>query len=167
MGNSTRDSLTAYGEQFKKQMALLKGKPRVKAGIVQRDFNTPAVGEKTDATLGDIAVYMEFGTVDGRIPARSWLRSTVDAKANNLAGWLGEVKEIKKDIIAGKLTVEQGLGRIGMMMKRDLQAKVRSNIPPANRPSTIARKKSSATLIDKGQFLNAIDYVVEMVEKIV
>lgn len=163
MARGTKDSVTAFGKELEERIKELKLKPAVKAGILMDDYGTPKEGDKEGekkgpATVGDVALYNEFGT--DTIPERSWLRSTVDANSGNRATWLGYAEELRKKMFLAGMKVRQALGLMGLRMEKDLKAKIRSSIPPENAPSTVARKGSDKTLIDTSQMLNAVAHEV-------
>jgi hypothetical protein len=155
----------------------------VKIGI-QDDAEAEADG--TPMVL--VGAVNEFGTHDGRIPERSWLRSTADEKrekwnlgiSNGLKTIIDQLHGVSSGekvltaavhgtTLSSLLTASVGAGAkarhllklVGEAAKADIQAKIRSNVPPPNAPSTIAQKGSSKTLIDTGAMLRSIDYKVE------
>jgi hypothetical protein len=161
VAGGTQDRITAHGRKFLAEIEKLKRKPYVKAGIQAREFALPKQvedGEKASgATVGDAGVYNEFGT--DTIPARSFIRSTADAKANfqGEGGWRNLAGQLRPKIVAGQMTVEKALAVMGMKMEKDIREKIRSNVPPPNAPSTIRAKRGKThTLINFGQLLNAI-----------
>ena len=185
----TTDKLTEAGKKYLLQMAALKTKPYVKIGVLQQTFSQAKQTDKSQSglrfydnpvTLGEVAIANEYGVgVAGGatdfgdeifggqrqgagskhfIPERSFIRSTVDAHAKG--DWARESEALKKAVVQDGLTVDVALKRMGLLIKAAIQAKIRSNVPPPNAPSTIARKGSSKTLINTGQLLNSIDYEV-------
>lgn len=66
-------------------------------------------------------------------------------------------------VVDGKTTVYRALMRVGQEHADDIKAKIRSNISPANAASTIARKKSSKTLIDTGAMLQSVTATVKKI----
>jgi hypothetical protein len=88
-------------------------------------------------TVAEIAVVNEFGTEDGHIPARSFLRSTFDAQREHLAD-LG--KELMGKVLDGHMTIDRALGVMGASLASSIRDKIRSNIQPVNAPSTIMHK---------------------------
>jgi hypothetical protein len=150
-----RDTWTAFGKNFLQQVRDLKGKPYVKVG-----FPAPAFGkahEGQPATVGEIAVFMEFGTEtkDGgiHIPARPFIRPAFDENRRKLAAFKDK---LLLEILNGKLTVAQGLEQLGLYHANQIVDKIDSNIPPPNDPKTIAAKGSSHTLIDSGQMRQTV-----------
>lgn len=130
-------------------------KAGVKIGLMGQDAD-----RDDDSPLDniDIGLVNEFGSGDGRVPERSFLRSTADAQREQIA----QAKERLWDqIVRGTLTVRQALGQLGAWHRGQVQQTiVRLNEPP-NAPSTIARKGSSNPLIDTGQLRRAVNYEVE------
>ncbi len=185
----TKDTYTGNGKALLAQLAAMKSKPYVKIGVLQENYDTPKE-EKAhgvwDAdelvTLGIVAVANEFGTdkSNGRadsifgdvtpkggggkrgagvhVPERSFIRSTVDAKKNG--EWRIAAEELRKEIIAGRMTTDRALGLMGLRIKKDIQEKTRSQVPPPNAQSTIDAKGSDHPLINTGQLLNSIDFEV-------
>jgi len=108
--------------------------------------------------LVTIATVHEFGTRDGRIPERSYLRSTVD---EHRLRYIAMVSKAAKKIVEGA-DPTQVMGLIGSVAVGDVQRKIANRIPPPNAPSTIARKGSDVPLIDTGRLRQSIDYVVKV-----
>lgn len=121
-------------------------------------------GEKRDdegevSSMVVVAAANEFGTEDGRIPSRSFLRSTFDAKKETLARVAAaEVKAIT----GGTRTVETSLRLMGEYFQGEVIRTIRNHPAPANAPATIAAKGSSGTLIDSGQLAQSIRYQVNV-----
>lgn len=109
--------------------------------------------------LVQYATANEFGTEDGHVPERSFLRSTVD---ENHERYRKLLRAAVLKVVRGRASPEEALGLVGLQVVADVQAKIRSNIPPANAPSTIAAKGSSVSLIDTGRLRQGIDYAVEL-----
>lgn len=112
-------------------------------------------------TLAEIATVNEFGSSDGRIPARSFLRSTADARRIEL----NAVKRAAlRSVASGKRTTEEALNLIGQWFAAAVQRTITELRSPPNAPSTIARKGSSKPLIDTGQLRQSITWAVRMGE---
>ena len=146
---------------------------KAKAGILQKDFQQPKAEDdgttsKTQ-TLGDVAVDNEFGTPT--IPARPFVRG---AEIKQRTKWFTKATKWLHDLVTGKRqNVKETVGLIGLMMESDIRDQIRSNVPPPNAPSTIAKKTGMltgkrkrkaeisgalgvGTLRDTGQMLNAV-----------
>jgi phage gpG-like protein len=109
-------------------------------------------------TLVELAAVHEFGTEDGAIPERSFLRSTFDQKREELVR-TGE--KLIGEVLDGKMEVDRALGLIGAQLASDVKTKITSSIPPPDKPATVARKGSSTTLIDTGRLRNSITWALD------
>jgi hypothetical protein len=108
-------------------------------------------------TVAQIGAIHEFGSQDGRIPERSFMRSSVDASGSELERI---IEKLVGKITDGKMQTTQALGVVGEFVKGKMISRINSGIPPANAPATIARKGSSQPLIDTGQMKNSIEWQV-------
>lgn len=109
------------------------------------------------ATIAQIAAFNEFGTADGHVPERSFLRSTLIENRKKYETAFG--RELGK-LIDGKRKFRDVLGAVGFLAERDVKRKIRSLREPANAASTIRQKGSSNPLIDTGRMRSAIRHVV-------
>lgn len=125
----------------------------------------------TNAYLASIH---EFGTLDKRIPERSFMRSTYDA---NLSKYDKAVLRFSKVFFSGKMfpgggTIEGQLLLIGERYRADIIKRIKAKIPPPLKPSTIRRRASKtdkaggAGLSDlplwhTGTMINSISVIVE------
>ncbi len=115
------------------------------------------VGVQSDAggELVNVATWNEYGTK--HIPARSFVRSAIDKGVSEIARAAGE---FGRRVLFNAESQEVALGKLGLVVARKIQEQIRSNVPPPNAPETIERKKSSKTLIDKGQLRQSIRHKV-------
>jgi hypothetical protein len=115
--------------------------------------------EDSPATVVEVAEFHEFGI---GVPRRSFLADWVDEKQ-------AEIREIVvkagQAVVKGKLpSVAVALEQIGTWAKGSIQERIASNgVQPNIDPlgETARKKKSTVTLIDKGQLRSSIDYRVE------
>lgn len=112
-------------------------------------------------TLAQIGALHEFGSDAANIPERKWLRSAIDHFRRPI---LGRFTKLWKAIMAGrKVDVDQGMNRIGMFGVARIREYIRK-IGPATweplSPVTIRQKKSDRPLLDTGQLINGITYVL-------
>jgi hypothetical protein len=141
-------------KKLKRALAMLShGDSYAKAGII---------GEKAQADHGgltneEVALIQEFGTADGHIPSRSFLREPYDA---NRERYMAALTKLIQAVYDGKIEVEHALALVGKMMESDMREAIRRGIPPPNAAATIAKKGSSKPLIDKGQLIGAISSAV-------
>ncbi len=141
---------------------------KVAAEIKQSKVRVGVIGERAEAkeegsplTVGEIAAVLEYGTEDGHIPARPFVRGTFDAERENLVA-LG--RKLIRGALDGKITVEKGLNIIGSTLANAIKRRITdgSGVPPPNAPSTIAAKGSDRPLVDTGRLLGAITWSVVM-----
>lgn len=92
------------------------------------------------------------------IPARSFIRSTVDRDRDMIT------REMERQIglvLDRRKTVTDALEHMGLLTERQIRTTVRSNVPPPLKFETIRRKGSDKTLIDTGTMVNSIRYIVK------
>lgn len=134
------------------------GMDKLIADLTGMGVPTVYVGVRSDGD-GELARYAavnEFGSADGHVPERSYLRSTADENRGRYAGMLADVVE---GLIDGK-DPTRGLHRLGTYAKADVQRKIRALKTPPNAPSTIAKKGSRNPLIDTGRLRQSIEYTI-------
>lgn len=166
---------------MRKAIAAARGKPHAAVGI----FGALAAADHGGQSNVEVAAVHEFGMTiqhpggtayaGGRfvsnesaagqnlprteaheisVPERSYIRATVDAN-------LEKIKALKRNLAAkvldGSTGLREALDTIGLFVKGLIQARISSGIPPALKPSTIARKGSSVPLINTGQLRASID----------
>ena len=132
------------------------GRATLRVGVMENARNID-----TGEPVAPYAAANEFGT--SRIPARPFLRSTIDAKGTEWADYLGRA-------IRARVPLQTALKLTGEKMKSDVKATIAGNMAPANAPSTIRRKlrqedegggmMHAGTLIETGSLLRSIEYEV-------
>lgn len=110
-------------------------------------------------TIAEYAAYNEYGTMN--IPERSFMRTSFD---ENISAITADLDRGYDDVKSGNATVYSALNEIGMKHTDRVKKKILSNIAPPNAASTIARKKSSRTLIDTDTMLNSVNHLVRPVK---
>lgn len=118
---------------------------------VHADDASHTHGTGDGLTVGDIATFMEFGTVS--VPQRSFIRAWFDTNQDYIASTL---KTQMAQVVAGRRPLEQALDRCALAFEGSVKQRIKTNIPPPLAPATIARKGSSVALIDTGQLVNSI-----------
>jgi hypothetical protein len=104
----------------------------------------------------DKAAWNEFGTADGRVPERSFLRSTVDRYEQKYAGLIEFGTEF---VVLGQASWDTVFGQIGIVARNDVRATI-IDMTPRNAPSTIARKGRDEPLVDSGDMAASITYKI-------
>ena len=158
----TKEILTPMGVKILAQLMALKSKPHVKVGVLAKAGAMAKDERRADGTivpgpvnLITVALAAEYGT--DTEPRRAFIALTEEKNRN---AWQLETAAIRQQVIDNKMTVDEGLKRMGLLIKKDQQAMIRSSIPPENAESTKERKHSSTTLVDTGQLINALDFEV-------
>ena len=130
----------------------------VKAGILAKDGSQ---NHSEGITVFQIGMIHEFGVPEKNIPRRSFIRVPIE---NN-------IKEITKLIENNhRLVLEKGmqtkvaLDLIGIKAQNVIKESFRNNNWKANSRATIKRKGSSRPLINTGQLIGSISYIVEKAE---
>lgn len=127
----------------------------VKVGLL----DDGSMSEDGSITLAGIGSVHEYGSELAGVPERSFIRSAIDESA-------AELVKLQQRLIAavsaGTMTPSQALGVLGTWAQAKIQAKISSNIPPPNAPSTIEAKGSSATLIDTGRMRASIAFEIRL-----
>lgn len=129
------------------------GEPRISVGIHDADAGK---ADRRGVTVLEKAIFNEFGTAE--IPARSFIRAWVDESQGAIVKALASQARL---VVAGKISKEQAIERVGLWAVGQIQARIAQGIDPPNAPSTIARKGSSTPLIDTGQLRSSVSYKVD------
>jgi len=125
---------------------------RVKVGVPEG----PREADGTPVAL--IAAVHEFGHAELNIPERSFLRSTIRVKQSEYIN-LNRINLVR--CVKGMISAQQVLQLLGEKAKGDVQRTIRNGDFVPLKPATIQRKGSSKPLIDSGNLLQSITYVVE------
>lgn len=135
-----------------KKLASGKGERAVLVGV-------PASVTENDGTpMALVAAVHEYGVPEKGIPERSFIRTALQ---KNLARYKALNRANLAKVVAGKLSVEQALGQLGMMAKADIQDNIRSGTFAPLKQATIDSKGSSKPLIDTGNLRQSINYELE------
>lgn len=141
----------------------------VEIGIQSADGKTPkqAAAEHAAAeasgsppSLATVAAVQEFGTLasGGRIPERSYLRSTA---AEHGRSWARGLARVVQEYGGGEVArATQRLLAVGIQARDQVQARIRSNIPPELSDTVKAQRERNGippvALIATGQLIGSI-----------
>lgn len=128
---------------------------RVLRDVEESEFNAVDIGvlSDEDELLRIYASANEFGTRDGHIPERSFIRRAID---DNGALIDQRAEQVWAQIIDGRITMNQGLSLMGEFIQRLVTQMITAVRQPPNAESTIARKGSDNPLIDTGRMRQSI-----------
>jgi len=139
------------------QIDKLQGDPHVLIGVQGAQAASAHPGPGEAVTNAQIASWNEFGT--GRIPARSFIRETIDIYQAQL---LALTQKAGSAVLDARLGPRQALGVLGEHTRGLMIQRITAKILPKNADSTIARKGSETPLIAFTATLkNSITYVVK------
>lgn len=129
---------------------------RVRVGVVgpEASQTTPTGG---DLALWQLAAAQEFGTENGHIPERSFIRKTL----NDLV-WVRMIaaRAAERVILKGE-NAEEALSWLGQVLVTAIQNTIMQGVPPPNAETTVEWKGHDHTLIGLTQtLLNAISFEV-------
>lgn len=113
-----------------------------------------------------VATIHEFGNPAGGVPARPFMRPTIEAKTPE---WKSTLAGGAHQVLNGKLTAEQMLGQVGQMAAGNIAETIASIDTPALKTSTIkareSRRKSPGVstkpLVDTGLLIQSVNHKVE------
>lgn len=108
-------------------------------------------------SMVDLAMVHEYGSPANNIRARSFIRSTCDAKRKEHVEF---VRKLQQKILLGRITAKQALTQLGEVVSKDMVQTINDGIDPELKPATIKRKGSSKPLIDTGRLKGAITHEI-------
>lgn len=123
-------------------------KKSLKLGI----FSDAGKNRETGQYISEYASYNEHGTK--KIPKRPFLSTTFDEHKDE---WLNDASKL---LASTDMNAKQIVRTVGEKAVGQIKETISSNIDPRNAASTIAKKKSSRTLIDTGAMRAAVSYKV-------
>jgi hypothetical protein len=157
-------------EQFQALIAEIRASGgQLKVGVIE-GVGTGSQKREGGISNAELAAVHEFGTADGHIPERSFLRSTF---ALNLAKYMLNLRTLLTRVLEGKMTVDAMFNVMGLKIVSDIKNRITTGdgIPPPNAPSTVARKRAKGAhngalgatgvirpLVDTGRLLASITW---------
>lgn len=132
--------------------------PEVYVGIPEKEGakDKESPDGPSNYSLAEIAAVHEFGSEDGTIPKRSFLRDWVDGNRDDIEKFL--VRALVAQTEGQR--IEKGLGQLGEYAIGQIKERISDNIPPPLSDATIKRKGSSVALIDTGQLRGSISWEI-------
>lgn len=111
--------------------------------------------QRAGVSIAEYAAQNEFGT--NTIPQRSFMRTAFDENIDRIDDFVEQQLGL---VVDRRQTPARAFGMIGQFVQGLVQIKIRKIRNPPNSPATIARKGSSKPLIDFGQMIASVRYVV-------
>jgi hypothetical protein len=111
-------------------------------------------GADEDGTpVAEYAMVNEFGSEDGHVPERSFLRSTLDERQGPYAA---ELERAVSRAVDG-VPLKTALMPLALQVRQDVQNKLDSGVDPENAPATVAKKGHGRTLEESGLLHDSIE----------
>lgn len=130
-----------------------------KAGVLGEGSHAKPREDGDSLSNVELAVIHEFGAPKAGIPERSFVRASFELHRPE---YLLMLKRFITSALLRRETLVKALSVIGQAMASDMKKLITTEgghpVPLA--PATVARKGSSVPLLDTGQLVNSITYVV-------
>lgn len=127
----------------------------VKAGVLAKDGSQQ---HSEGLTVFQIGMIHEFGVPEKNIPRRSFIRVPIE---NNIKEITKLIEHNHKLVSENSMSAKVALDRIGIMAQNTIKESFINNDWKPLKRATIKRKGSSRPLIDTGQLIGSISYIVE------
>lgn len=88
-------------------------------------------------SMVDLAMVHEYGSPSNNIPARSFVRSTCDAKRKE---HLELIRKLQSQIMRGRIAAKQALTQLGEVVSKDMVQTINEGIEPGIADATKAAK---------------------------
>ena len=127
----------------------------VKAGILAKDGSE---NHSEGITVFQIGMIHEFGVPEKNIPRRSFIRVPIE---NNIKEITKLIENNHRLVSENAMSAKVALDRIGIKAQNTIKESFRNNDWKPLKRATVKRKGSSRPLIDTGQLIGSISYIVE------
>ena len=143
-----------------KRAQQLSKQPRmaIRIGVLEADAARPHP-TRPGRTVGDVAVWMEYGTNDGHVPARSWLFGWLDEEIDVIAQQLGA--DTFRVIFGGE-NEWLALSKRASVYRQQIEDRIRfADVFDRNEDATVRKKGFDLPLIDTETFIESIRWEVK------
>jgi hypothetical protein len=169
MGSSSKVSRKPWDEMLAQAKAMGKhpyldvGYPTggklnkaIRKGSGHKPWST-MTGQQSSTDVAYIMSVHEFGSKNGRIPARPFMRPAMKRNDHNIEALQAKVAFA---VLRKELSLQAGLNLVGQYIANKIKDEIRNLKTPLLRPSTIKRKGGRTNLLDDtGQALNSVTWV--------
>lgn len=104
-----------------------------------------------------VATIHEFGTSDGHVPSRPFMRPAV---ADNGPEWMEQLGAGARAALQGSTSPSAVLEVVAAKAAGDVAKKIAAVTSPTLAPATVRRKGSTKPLVDTGQMIQSVTYRV-------
>ena len=126
--------------------SVTKGPSKLRVGLPEDSADYP---DGTPVVM--VGTVHEFGSIDGKVPERSWLRSTI---VKNAAAYKAIQRAQGKAILMGKLTFDKAVNALGLRAASDVKGMIIDISTPA------LKHREGNPLVDTGHLVEAVTYEV-------
>lgn len=125
--------------------AAITGMPSVDVGVL-------------DPAVATYATVQEFGSGDGRVPARRWLTKGIEDNGQAVQAAMAATAAA---VLDRRVSKSAAVGNLGADVADIVRAHVNSaNFPPPLKPATVARKGHAKAMVDSGKMMQSITHRV-------
>lgn len=152
-------NITVDDRAWRDLMSRLGGADdHVKVGILGSKGGGKSEGG-SDLTVAGVAIIHEFGSDDGKITERSFIRRTLLLREREIAAMQAR---LTAQVVEGNLSLDRALELLGAYVAGEVKKLIAEGdpIPPPLAESTVERKGSTRPLVDKGQLVNTVSFEV-------
>lgn len=136
------------------------GTPVAKVALINEFGATIKVTDKMRRWFAAQGFPLNKHTTEIHIPARSFIRSTVDEKQKD---WGDTINKLLKKVFDGELTLEQVLETWGIVIESDVRLKINQIMAAGgNSPMTIAMKGKDTPLFNTGTMQRTLTHKTEI-----
>lgn len=146
MARGVRDTDRGYKRAITRLLGM--GNLGVSVGV-----HEDAGADEDGTPVAEYAMINEFGSEDGHVPERSFLRSTLDERQGPYAA---ELERAVSRAVDG-VPLKTALLPLALQVRQDVQNKIASGVDPENAPATVAEKGHGRTLEESGMLHDAIE----------
>jgi len=129
-----------------------------KDGLVLVGVPKGAGAYEDGLTIATVAAVNNFGSADGRIPARPFLAPAVE---NGAPEYRRLVEVMLPKVMSGEMEMQTLLAQMGQLAEGHVKQQITDLRTPPNAQSTIDKKGSDNPLIDTGALRQSIRYVID------
>jgi phage gpG-like protein len=140
--------------KLKKAVARMALGPHVVVGVLEDEQVTD------EFSMVDLAIVHEFGSNNGRIKSRSFMRSTCDKKQKEHASIMAK---LQSKYILGQLNIKKALSQLGEIVSKNMVQTINDGLEPVLAESTLKNRKKNkdcTPLIDTGRLKGSLTYNV-------
>lgn len=134
---------------------------KVKVGIVGDEADQPAGDDEEggDLTMAELGAIHEYGSEDGTIPQRSFIRRTFEQ--DRIKELIAFQRKLLTAMLAGHVSPEQATKMLGVWCATEVRKTItEGRVEPPLSEITIEHKGSSKPLVDTGALVRSISWVV-------